>query len=181
MGGRARRPPHLLEPRGHRGQKLDPQEVEQVAGQAAANLKGFGGFFTRSQLLRGNVPPTPLGTSIVRSYHAPRGGDVVMWTLPFYFWGKYGEKDTGSTHGTYYRYDSEVPVLLAGPGVRPGTKYGVREMVDVAPTLSFLLGLVAPAASEGDVVPHLLSGKARSPFGRATVLRCPRRTARTDR
>ena len=132
--------------------KLDLQEVELVAGQAAAAIKGFGGYFTRTQLLRGNVPATPLGMSILRSYHAPRGGDVVLWTLPFYFWGKYGEKDIGSTHGTFYRYDSEVPVLLAGPGVRQG-RYGVREMVDVAPTLSYLLGISAPAASEGSVVP----------------------------
>lgn len=132
--------------------KLEPEEVERVAGQGAMTIKGFGGYFTRSQLVRGSVASTPLALSIVRSYHAPRGGDVVLWTLPFYFWGKYGEKDVGSTHGTFYRYDSEVPVLLAGPGVRPG-RYGVREMVDVAPTLSFLLGIAAPAASEGDVVP----------------------------
>lgn len=134
--------------------KLDPQEVEQVAGLAASSLKGFAGYYTRSQLIHGSVPATPLAMSILRSYHAPRGGDVVLWTLPFYFWGKYGEKDVGSTHGTFYRYDSEVPVLLAGPGVRPG-RYGVREMVDIAPTLSHLLGLTAPAASEGAVVPLL--------------------------
>ncbi len=140
--------------------KLDPEEVERTAGAAAATLKGFGGYFTRSQLVRGSVPPTPLGLSILRSYHAPRGGDVVLWTLPFYFWGKYGEKDVGSTHGTFYRYDAEVPVLLAGPGVRPG-RYGVREMVDVAPTLSSLLGLTAPAGSEGAVVP--VSGEIVSP------------------
>ena len=125
-----------------------------MAGAAAATLKGFGGYFTRAQLLQGSVPQTPLGMSILRSYHAPRGGDVVMWTLPFYFWGKYGEKDVGSTHGTFYRYDSEVPVLLAGPGIKQG-KYGVREMVDIAPTLSQLLGITAPAASEGAIVPVL--------------------------
>lgn len=132
--------------------KLDPAAVERAAGEAALTLKGFGGFYTRSQLLAGEVPPTELAKSLVRSYHAGHGGDVMLWTLPFYFWGKYGEKDQGSTHGTAYRYDAEVPVLLMGSGVRPG-KYGVREMVDVAPTLSYLLGLVAPAGSEGDVVP----------------------------
>src|SRR5262249_28837221 len=58
--------------------KLDPQEVEQVAGAAAASIKGFGGYFTRTQLVRGSVPPTPLAMSILRSYFAPRGGDVVL-------------------------------------------------------------------------------------------------------
>ena len=143
--------------------KLDPAEVEEVAGQAAASLKGFAGYFTRSQLIRGTVPATPFALSILRSYHAPRGGDVVMWTLPFYFWGKYGEKDVGSTHGTFYRYDAEVPVLLGGPGVRPG-KYGVHEMVDVAATLSQILGVTSPAGCEGEVVPVLVDGP--SPFGR---------------
>ncbi len=134
--------------------KLDAKEVERVAGEGAMTLKGFAGFLTRTQLMTGAVPPTDLARSLVRSYHAPRGGDVLMWTQPFYFWGKYGEKDQGSTHGTWYRYDSEVPVILVGAGVCPG-RYGVREMVDVAPTLSYLLGLTAPAGSEGEVAPVL--------------------------
>lgn len=145
--------PHIfLDREAIEAKKLDPAEVEQVAGAAAATIKGFGGYYTRTQLLRGAVPSTPLALSILRSYHAPRGGDVVMWTLPFYFWGKYGEKDVGSTHGTFYRYDSEVPVLLSGPNVRPG-HYGVREQVDIAATLANLLGLTSPAGCEGDVVP----------------------------
>ncbi len=132
--------------------KLDPQEVEDVAGNTAASIKGFGGYFSRAQLLKGTVPSLPLALSILRSYNAVNGGDVVMWTLPYYFWGKYGEHNEGSTHGTFYQYDATVPVLLSGPGVNHG-KYGVREMVDVAATLSYLLGVTPPAACEGQVVP----------------------------
>ncbi len=132
--------------------KLDPALVQQVAGEAAAAIPGFGGYFTRDQLLRGQVPDSNLGRSILRTYFGPRGGDVVMWTLPFYFWGKYGEKDQGSTHGTFYSYDTEVPVILMGAAVKPG-RYGVREMVDLAPTLSYLLDIAPPAGSEGSVVP----------------------------
>ncbi len=131
--------------------KLDAQEVERIAGEAAASIKGFGGFFTRTQLLKGEVPNTELGRSILRSYFAARGGDVVLWTLPYYFWGKYGEKDVGSTHGTYYRYDAEVPVFIAGASVRAG-RLAEHEMIDIAPTISHLLGIAAPAASEGQVI-----------------------------
>ncbi len=132
--------------------KLDPAEVQRVAGEAAAGIEGFGGFFTRTQLLRGEVPDTEMGRALQRTYYAPRGGDVVMWMLPFYFWGKYAEKDAGSTHGTSYRYDAEVPVLISGAGVKPG-RYGTREMIDLAPTLSYLLGVATPAGSEGAVIP----------------------------
>lgn len=132
--------------------KLQAGEVERVAGEAAAKLEGFGGYFTRTQLTAGQVPDTELGRALLRTYFVPRGGDVVMWTLPFYIWGKYAEKDTGTTHGTFYRYDTDVPLVFAGAGVVPG-KYGVREMIDLAPTLSHLLGVARPAGAEGHVIP----------------------------
>lgn len=132
--------------------KLDAELVERVAGEAAASIEGVGGYFTRAQLLRGQVPDTDLGRAMLRTYFVPRGGDVVLWMLPFHFWGKYAERDAGTTHGTFYRYDADVPVLIAGPGVKPG-RYGTREMVDLAPTLSHLLGVAAPAGSEGHAIP----------------------------
>ena len=132
--------------------KLDEEEVERVAGAAAAVIEGFGGYFTRAQLLRGEVPDSELGRSVLRTYFVPRGGDVVMWTLPFAFWGKYAERDGGTTHGTFYRYDSDVPVFVMGTQVVPG-RYGVRDMADLAPTLAFLLGVSRPASADGDVIP----------------------------
>lgn len=132
--------------------KLKPEDVERVAGEAAAKLDGFGGYFTRSQLVEGRVPDSDLGRAILRTYFVPRGGDVVMWTLPFYIWGKYAEKDSGTTHGTFYRYDTDVPLVFAGAQVKPG-RYGVREMIDLAPTLSHLLGIARPAGAEGQVIP----------------------------
>ncbi|MBK8255436.1 MAG: alkaline phosphatase family protein [Polyangiaceae bacterium] len=137
--------------------KLKPEEVEKAAGEAVAKIEGFGGYFTRSQLLDGRVPDSELGRSILRTYFVPRGGDVVMWTLPFYFWGKYAEKDAGTTHGTFYRYDTDVPLIFVGAGVKPGN-YGVREMVDLAPTLSSLLGISRPAGAEGQIIPLAKSG-----------------------
>lgn len=132
--------------------KLDPEQVERVAGEAAAALEGVGGYFTRSQLLRGQVPDTDLGRAMLRTYFVPRGGDVVLWMLPFHFWGKYAERDTGTTHGTFYRYDADVPLMISGTGVKPG-RYGTRAVVDLAPTLSYLLGVATPAGAEGHVIP----------------------------
>lgn len=134
---------------------INPEMVRQTAGEAILEIKGFGGYLTRGQLLTGQVPDTMIGRSILKTYYAPRGGDVVAWVLPLHFWGKYGEIDGGSTHGTRYSYDSEVPVLISGPSVRPG-RYGVRDQVDFAATLSQLLGIPKPAACEGKVVPIMV-------------------------
>lgn len=135
--------------------KLDPMLVEEEAGKAALALPGMMGFYTRSQLLRGMVPPTEAARAVVRSYFPARGGDVVLFTAPYYFWGKYGEKDAGSTHGSFYRYDTDVPVMLSGPGFVPGD-HGVIEMVDVAATLSHVLGINPPPSCEGRPVLRML-------------------------
>ena len=127
---------------------VDPQLVEEEAGKAALAVPGMVGFLTRTQILRGAVPPTEAARAVVRSYFPPRGGDVVLVTAPYYFWGKYGERDAGSTHGSFYRYDTDVPVMFLGPGITPGD-HGVVEMVDVVATLSHALRLTPPPACEG--------------------------------
>jgi predicted AlkP superfamily pyrophosphatase or phosphodiesterase len=136
--------------------KLDPAEVERVAGEAALTLPGVLGYHTRTQLLNGWLPPTELARAVARSYVPARSGDVVLVQAPFSFWGKYAEKDSGTTHGSYYRYDTDVPLLFVGKSFRPGS-YGEAEMVDLAATLADVLGVPRPAACEG----HLLSDPLR--------------------
>jgi predicted AlkP superfamily pyrophosphatase or phosphodiesterase len=135
--------------------KLDPAEVERVAGEATLSLPGIIGYHTRTQLLNGWLPPTELARAVARSYVPTRSGDVVLVQGPFSFWGKYAEKDVGSTHGSAFHYDGDVPLVLVGKSFRPGS-YGDAEMVDLAPTLAEILGIARPAASEGRVLAESL-------------------------
>ncbi len=129
--------------------KLDHAEVERVAGEAAITVPGIQAYFTRTQLLHGWLPPTPIARAVARSYVPTRSGDVVLLQAPFSFWGKYGEKDWGDTHGSPYRYDTDVPLVFLGKGVVAGRR-GQADMVDVAATLARRLGLPMPAACEGE-------------------------------
>jgi predicted AlkP superfamily pyrophosphatase or phosphodiesterase len=135
--------------------KLDPVAVERVAGEALLAIPGITGFYTRTQIMNGWLPPTAASQAVARSYFPPRCGDVVLVTRPFFYWGKYGEKDVGSTHGSFYRYDTDVPVVFAGAPFKPG-RHGAIEMVDVAATLAHVLGLAPPAACEGRVIDRIL-------------------------
>lgn len=135
--------------------KLDRAAVEQAAGEAALSLAGIIGFHTRTQLLNGWLPPTAQARAVARSFFPVRSGDVVLVQAPFSFWGKYAEKDTGSTHGSAYRYDTDVPLVLAGKPFKPGF-YGNAEMVDLAATLARVLGLTPPAACEGEPLERAL-------------------------
>ncbi len=135
--------------------KVDPLVVEEAAGRALLELPGVLTYFTRTQLQRGWLPPTEAATSVSRSYFPSRAGDVVVVTAPFYFWGKYGENEQGSSHGSFYHYDTDVPVAFYGPWFQPG-EYGVIEMVDFAATLSHALKLTPPAACTGHPVSAML-------------------------
>jgi predicted AlkP superfamily pyrophosphatase or phosphodiesterase len=142
--------------------KLDPEQVEVVAGEALLTLPGFSGYATRASLVRGALPPTVASRAIARSFFPQRAGDVVAVQAPFSFWGKYGEKEYGGSHGSFYRYDTDVPLFFYGPLFRPGT-YGQVEMVDVAATLARALGTTLPAACEGEPLENLLVGRSPTP------------------
>jgi arylsulfatase A-like enzyme len=61
---------------------------------------------------------------------------------------------SNTTHGSPHAYDTHVPILMYGPAwIKPGRVDQRVEVVDIAPTLARLLGVAAPAASEGTPLP----------------------------
>ncbi len=129
--------------------KLDAAEVQRVAGEATLGVRGMMAYFTRAQLVSGQLPSNRWAGFFEKSFHPARSGDVLLMTQPFYFWGSYGDRDTGSTHGSPFEYDTHVPLILMGAGVRPGTYAANADIADLAPTLAALLGISAPAGVEG--------------------------------
>lgn len=81
-----------------------------------------------------------------QGYLAERSGDVLMVMKPFHVLE--GEP-RGTSHGTPWSYDSEIPVLLLGRGVKPGIYATRARAIDVAPTVAVLAELGAPAMCEG--------------------------------
>jgi predicted AlkP superfamily pyrophosphatase or phosphodiesterase len=136
--------------------KLNPAEVQQVAGEATLGVKGIAAFYTRAQIMNGQLPPNKWAQMIEKSFYAERSGDVLLVTKPYYFWGSYGEKDSGSTHGSPYEYDTHVPMIFYGAGVERG-QYAQRvDITDIAPTLSNILGVNPPSGNEGRALHEVL-------------------------
>ena len=51
-----------------------------------------------------------------------------------------------TTHGTGHRYDTRVPVILYGFGIKKGEYLEQVAPIDIAPTLAFLTGVTLPDA-----------------------------------
>jgi predicted AlkP superfamily pyrophosphatase or phosphodiesterase len=132
---------------------LDAHQVphaaaEDLAAAAVGRLPGIYAAYGRTRILEGRLPRTDLADRLERSFHPRLSGDVVLVSEPFWVPGKL----SGTTHGTPYAYDTQVPLLLAGPGIRPGRYAARASTLDLAPTLADLLGLLPPAGSEGRIL-----------------------------
>jgi len=83
----------------------------------------------------------------LRKTHFPgRSGDVLVVLKP---WRVLDDQASGASHGSPWLYDAQVPLLLWGPGITPGIHPETVHPTDVAPTLSTLLEVGAPASAEG--------------------------------
>lgn len=89
---------------------------------------------------------------IANGYYPTRSGDVQFVLKPHWIDG--GPRGTG--HGTWYPYDSHIPLLFYGWGIRPGRLHRDTHMTDVAPTLAALLRIQMPGGSVGSVIAEAL-------------------------
>ncbi|MCG6921702.1 MAG: alkaline phosphatase family protein [Acidobacteria bacterium] len=141
---------------------LDPTVVERRAASGVEALAPVWRTYTRSQLLEGRVPPDPWSRRVLVSFHRERSGDVEVLLQPYWM-----SAPTGTTHGTAYSYDTHIPLILMGPGIRPGRFDRTVVLNDVAPTLATILGVETPSGSSGHVLVDILEPPAPpSPTGR---------------
>jgi hypothetical protein len=99
-----------------------------------------------------------LALTALYSYAPGRSGDMLIVPRPYYL-----NSSSAATHGTGYRYDARVPVVLAGPGVRRGEYLGSATPADIVPTLAYLTGITMPRTDGRVLREALAAGEARQP------------------
>ena len=149
--------------------KLNPREVREFAADQVMMLPGVARVFTRDQLLRGEVPGDEVGQRVARSFNSQRSGDLEIVMEPYWI-------STGSraTHGSPYHYDTHIPIVFMGPGVRPGYYDAKVKMQDIAPTLAAMLEIEAPSASEGRILSEMFMTLGSGPVRRAAASARPK-------
>lgn len=98
------------------------------------------------------LPPEPLAQSS-RQLIESLSGDLVVIPRPFF----YGKDAAPATHVTGYSYDRSVPIIIFGSKVKPGVYATPAKVVDIAPTLAFMLSILSPAANEGKVLSEIFN------------------------
>jgi len=139
--------------------KVNPAEAERIAGDAAMSVAGFVNYFTRSQIVDGRMPVSPVTRRIMNGFSRTRSGDVWLVTKPLWF---IAEGSLPTTHGSPYNYDTHVPVIIAGAGVKPGRYNSECSPSDIAPTLAALLGIEPPSNRTGRVLIEALTSSVHA-------------------
>ena len=123
-------------------------EAVETAAEAVRKLPYIFRVYTSTQLEHENLAGDPIGTLMQRGYYRGRAADLFIVQKPYWL----ASKD-GTSHGTPFSYDTHVPVIFLGRGIRPGRYNENVRTADIAPTLAALLGVNTPSGSVGRVLP----------------------------
>jgi hypothetical protein len=136
-----------------REKNLSPEEVQQIAAQDVAAIPHVARVYTGAQLAAGRAEWDPVSRRIMNGYDPRRSGDLYILLEPYWIFGT-----IATTHGSPFIYDSHIPLIFAGPGIRAGTYYQSVVPFDIAPTISNLLGIEFPSGSTGRILSEMFAG-----------------------
>lgn len=102
----------------------------------ATNMQKF--EYTRGQRMR-----------LQMGYNFQRSGDVLFTTEAGFL---NSSRMQGTSHGTGYMYDTHVPMLFYGWGIKAGESVRYQEITDIVPTVSMLLNIALPEGASGEPV-----------------------------
>jgi len=139
-----------------RRQGLDQLEVEQAVADEVSKFDGVTLALPSSALASGKVPETPITRLILNNYNPRRSGDIYLVFDPNRFINDFDGLTVATTHGSPWRYDTYVPIIFAGKGVSAKQVGRPVETVDIAPTLSIMVGAKLPSGSVGSPLLEVL-------------------------
>lgn len=127
--------------------EIDLYEMQLFVAQEAMKETGVYMALTGTDLVRNSYSDLMRGL-VQSAYHTKESGDVKLILDPA--WQAGGSKGTG--HGNAWTYDTHVPVIFYGWGVKKGTSVRKIHITDIAPTISMMLQIRLPNGATGQPV-----------------------------
>ena len=92
--------------------------------------------------------PEEVKSRIINGYNRERSGDVVIILKPNFY--AHGMK--GTDHGAWNSYDTHIPLVFMGWGIKHGATTKQTIMTDIAPTIAAMLHVQAPNGCVGKAI-----------------------------
>ncbi|MEY4930869.1 MAG: hypothetical protein RI909_1593 [Bacteroidota bacterium] len=136
-----------------RSSGIDLMIASELITNFLLKTEGVAQVFSSSVLRQASYGEEGMRGKVVRGFNAKRCGDIAFVLEPGWLaWSGV----TGSTHGSAYSYDTHVPILFFGAGIKKGSSSQFHNITDIAPTLSVLLRIKFPSGNTGQPITEIL-------------------------
>jgi len=135
------------------GKLIKEKNVDAVALQEQMRKlllqePGISAALIRPELENGTGPTGEPYDKMRKTWYRDRSADIQLASRPY--WMLESSRGSATTHGSAWEYDTNVPILFYGPRWVSAARIDEPvEVADIAPTLAVVVGLPAPAQSEG--------------------------------
>lgn len=122
--------------------------IQSIVAAVIQRYDGVKSVWTPEQIMSFDAPQAEMRQQLIEE----RAADLyIEWHDGHYIYGA-----TGASHGSGYTYDTHVPMIIMGHNIPSGTSFRKTVVIDLAPTLSFLLQISLPHAAFGHPLEEIL-------------------------
>jgi len=135
--------------------QLDMDEIKKVIIHYLKKQEGVAYVIDMETANPGDLfIPAPLREKIINGYNRKRSGAIQIIAEPQWYNGT--PRSPGTSHGVWSAYDSHIPLIFMGWGIKPGVSNKQVHIVDIAPTLASLLHVMEPNGNIGKPITEVL-------------------------
>ncbi|WP_136667123.1 alkaline phosphatase PafA [Flavobacterium sp. H122] len=131
---------------------LELAKVKQAVKEFLYTQKQVKRVYDESEIIAGSVAD-PYLNFVSKGYDPIQNGELIIVDKPAYM--QY--QGTGTSHGSPYSYDTHVPCLFYGWGIKKGESYDKKEITQIAPTLAQKLKITFPNGTDAKVMTEVLT------------------------
>lgn len=115
------------------------------------NYNGIYKCFSAKKILQLNANERII-KYVQNGFNQKFSGDIIIIPNP----GTVTHMKKGTEHSTVYGYDTHIPLIFYGFGIKKGHSSAYTPVINIAPTLSYLLKIEAPNGNKGTVINEVL-------------------------
>lgn len=120
--------------------KLNKDQVEEAICKWLLSYEGIAEAYPSKVIMNGGFDKGEYKSLIQNGYNHTLSGNICLVLKPG--WMDYSDK--GTTHGAAYNYDTHIPLLFYGKGIKKGFTYSYTTITQIAPTVSEMIKVNQP-------------------------------------
>ena len=138
--------------------QIEIKDVESLIKNEVIRINGVKNVLTADLFSNFRSTDDKYETLVIKGFDSKRSGDLLIILEPGYLPETSTDPNLnrGTSHGSGYAYDTHVPLLWYGSGIKKQEIYRPIEITDIAPTLTHILNIQRTGGMTGNPIVEIL-------------------------